>query len=241
MNRDNIKKLIELIKINGQEKFNMRVFIGEFCDSRVELKPWERRIQMTYEAELKILADKNPDQSTPLFKCNTGGCIAGFATAIATDYKNIFTQDEKEFEEITKIFGNDLPHVYVSKENVQESSPKWFDVDRYKTCSVAEKFPSISNKFLGLSKEEGVNLYMADGYSVWKYLIDIEHPDFTNLEMNEEFDREYNQWDETDVSAELTSVTSDNAIKVLKMYLSGELLLANEDGYPELITAFSTK
>jgi hypothetical protein len=84
MNKQNLQRVIDAIKFDGQKKFNMAAFIGKLNDDR-----WEE-----YVFEDDELASKYPvsrvrlvDEGTNMFNCTSMGCIAGFATAIANDWK----------------------------------------------------------------------------------------------------------------------------------------------------------
>ena len=103
-------------------------------------------------------------------------------------------------------------------------------------------YEKISNEYLGLTFTEGSNLYYAEHFSIWKFL-KYNHPDFSNLDidMNNAWNGDYDEYpddycyeDDDDVSIDLNSISPEMAIKALEMVMSGELLLANEDGKPEL-------
>ena len=84
MNKKNIQRLIDAIRFDGQKKFNMNLFIG--------------KLEGSYETkevfELGQLASKYKptrvsyiEEGTDIFNCTSMGCIAGFATALANDWK----------------------------------------------------------------------------------------------------------------------------------------------------------
>jgi hypothetical protein len=84
MNKENMQKVIDAIKFDGQKKFNMSAFIGKLLQDN-----WEK-----YVFEDDELASKYPasrvlriDEGTDIFNCTSMGCIAGFATAIANEWK----------------------------------------------------------------------------------------------------------------------------------------------------------
>lgn len=84
MNKENMQKLIDAIKFDGQKKFNMSAFIGKLNDDRFE----------HYVFEDDELASKYPasrvlriEEGTDIFNCTSMGCIAGFATALANNWK----------------------------------------------------------------------------------------------------------------------------------------------------------
>jgi hypothetical protein len=84
MNKENMQKLIDAIKFDGQKKFNMSAFIGKLNDEAFE----------HYVFEDDELASKYPasrvlriEEGTDIFNCTSMGCIAGFATALANNWK----------------------------------------------------------------------------------------------------------------------------------------------------------
>lgn len=84
MNKENMQKLIDAIKFDGQKKFNMSAFIGKLNQEKHE----------HYVFEGNELASKYPvvrvayiEEGTDIFNCTSMGCIAGFATALANNWK----------------------------------------------------------------------------------------------------------------------------------------------------------
>ena len=84
MNKENMQKLIDAIKFDGQKKFNMSAFIGKLNYEHHE----------KYVFEKDELASKYPavrvnlvEEGTDIFNCTSMGCIAGFATALANNWK----------------------------------------------------------------------------------------------------------------------------------------------------------
>jgi hypothetical protein len=84
MNKENLQRVIDAIKFDGRKKFNMNVFIGKLNHEHHE----------TYVFEDDELASGYPatrvtrvDEGTDIFNCTSMGCIAGFATAIANEWK----------------------------------------------------------------------------------------------------------------------------------------------------------
>ena len=84
MNKENMQKLIDAIKFDGQKKFNMSAFIGKLNYEHHE----------NYVFEGHELASKYPavrvnlvEEGTDIFNCTSMGCIAGFATALANNWK----------------------------------------------------------------------------------------------------------------------------------------------------------
>jgi hypothetical protein len=84
VNKENMQKLIDAIKFDGQKKFNMSAFIGKLNYEHHE----------KYVFEKDELASKYPavrvnlvEEGTDIFNCTSMGCIAGFATALANNWK----------------------------------------------------------------------------------------------------------------------------------------------------------
>ena len=84
MNKENINKLIEAIKFDGKTKFNMSVFLGKLTGEHSEFEVFNRgRLASKYNASR--ITSVTP--GTDIFNCTSMGCIAGFATALANDWK----------------------------------------------------------------------------------------------------------------------------------------------------------
>lgn len=145
------------------------------------------------------------DIGKDIFDCKTTACIAGFATALSCNW--------------------------VVNEQLSNINGTWYE--------------KISNEYLGLTFTEGSNLYYAEHFSIWKFL-KYNHPDFSGLriDMDNFWNGDYDEYDEYDAGdqfeddedapIDLNSITPDMAIKALEMIMSGELLLDNGDGEPEL-------
>jgi hypothetical protein len=119
MNKENINKLIEAIKFDGKTKFNMSVFLGKLTGDYSEFEVFNRgRLASEYEASR--ITSVTP--GTDIFNCTSMGCIAGFATAIANNWKapewliddepmahiNMFEQTSNEFLGFTYHEGRNL-------------------------------------------------------------------------------------------------------------------------------------
>jgi len=84
MNKENLKTLIEAIKFDGKTKFNMSVFLGKLNSDYSESLVFNRgRLASEYPATRVT----SVVPGTNMFNCTSMGCIAGFATAIANDWK----------------------------------------------------------------------------------------------------------------------------------------------------------
>ena len=97
MNKENIAKLIKAIEFDGQAKFNMSSFIGKITDST-----FDKTKDYAYSKHVSVVHIE--DLTTDLFNCNSVGCIAGFATAVANDWKNPFVNIENTGEHISYYF-----------------------------------------------------------------------------------------------------------------------------------------
>ena len=84
MNKQNIQRLIDAIRFDGKKKFNMNLFIGKLEGS------YETREVFEYG---KLASQYKPtrvsyiEEGTSMFNCTSMGCIAGFAAALANDWK----------------------------------------------------------------------------------------------------------------------------------------------------------
>jgi hypothetical protein len=84
MNKDNLKTLIEAIKLDGRTKFNMSVFLGKLNTDYFEADVFEHgELASGYSASRVT----SVIPGTNMFNCTSMGCIAGFATAIANNWK----------------------------------------------------------------------------------------------------------------------------------------------------------
>lgn len=84
MNKDNLKTLIEAIKLDGRTKFNMSVFLGKLSTDYFEADVFEHgELASGYSASRVT----SVIPGTNMFNCTSMGCIAGFATAIANNWK----------------------------------------------------------------------------------------------------------------------------------------------------------
>lgn len=119
MNKENLNKLIEAIKFDGKTKFNMSVFLGKLTGDHSEFEVFNRgRLASKYTASR--ITSVTP--GTDIFNCTSMGCIAGFATAIANNWKapewliddepmahiNMFEQTSNEFLGFTYQEGRNL-------------------------------------------------------------------------------------------------------------------------------------
>ena len=84
MNKDNLKTLIETIKFDGKTKFNMSVFLGKLSSDYSESKVFEHGVLASGYSATRVTSVV---PGTDMFNCTSMGCIAGFATAIANDWK----------------------------------------------------------------------------------------------------------------------------------------------------------
>jgi hypothetical protein len=198
MNKENMQRVIDAIKFDGQKKFNMSAFIGKLNDERFE----------KYVFEDDALASKYPasrvnriDEGTDIFNCTSMGCIAGFATAIASEWK----------------------------------APSWLAIDDHSVQMGS--FEETSNRFLGITHQEGKNLYYGDGNCIWKWLMENE-PERYDLELEEygsmdAANEEGIEWWENELAIDFSTIDYLTAVDVLTRIMNGEIGLAdiNEEPY----------
>jgi len=84
MNKVNMQRLIDAIKFDGQKKFNMQLFIGKL-ESEYQAKEVFELGQ--FASRYKPTRVSYIEEGTDIFNCTSMGCIAGFATALANDWK----------------------------------------------------------------------------------------------------------------------------------------------------------
>lgn len=186
MKKQNIAKLIEAIKVDGDIRFNMSTFLGKITNPS-----FKRENDLVHDQPTKAIP-LNEIPTTNLFNCDSVGCIAGFATAVANDWKNPFLA----------INDDDIGNLSIY-------------------------FEQAANDFLGLSEEEGKNLYYGDGTSIWKFLLWVEDDRFSELQLQdyETFDY-YNEWDSNEISIALTTIKPKHAITLLEMLINDEIALS---------------
>jgi hypothetical protein len=200
MNKENMQKVIDAIKFDGQKKFNMSAFIGKLLQDN-----WEK-----YVFEDDELASKYPasrvlriDEGTDIFNCTSMGCIAGFATAIANEWK----------------------------------APKWLSVDNH--SEQMNGFEQTSNNFLGLTYQEGKNLYYGDDNCIWKWLMhneperyDLSLEDYGSMDNANE---EGIEWWESELTIDFASIDYLTAVDVLTRIMNEEIGLADINKTPYYI------
>jgi len=99
MNKENIEKLIKAIEFDGKHKFNMATFVGEVDRESLTENDY------VYNQLVNVIFEMEDFTSTDLFNCDSVGCIAGFATAVANDWKNPFLNlSGKEGKEHTSYY-----------------------------------------------------------------------------------------------------------------------------------------
>jgi len=200
MNKENMQKVINAIKFDGQKKFNMSAFIGKLLQDN-----WEK-----YVFEDDELASKYPasrvlriDEGTDIFNCTSMGCIAGFATAIANEWK----------------------------------APKWLSVDNH--SEQMNGFEQTSNNFLGLTYQEGKNLYYGDDNCIWKWLMhneperyDLSLEDYGSMDNANE---EGIDWWDSELTIDFASIDYLTAVDVLTRIMNEEIGLADINKTPYYI------
>jgi hypothetical protein len=84
MNKENLQRVIDAIKFDGRKKFNMNVFLG-----KLDAHHYEERVFNGTDSASEYSATRVNlvEEGTDIFNCTSMGCIAGFAAAIANDWK----------------------------------------------------------------------------------------------------------------------------------------------------------
>jgi acetone carboxylase gamma subunit len=102
-NQENFKKLIEAIEFNGQRSFNMTTFLASVSDDVRQNFSYTHEIARS-NLRNEIFSPTSDNlfvQETSDFNCSTVGCIAGFATAVALNWKQPkwIEGDSREYSE----------------------------------------------------------------------------------------------------------------------------------------------
>ena len=84
MNKANMQRLIDAIRFDGQKKFNMNLFIGKLENDYLVKEVFELG---QLASKYKPTRVSYIEEGTSMFNCTSMGCIAGFATALANDWK----------------------------------------------------------------------------------------------------------------------------------------------------------
>ena len=193
MNKQNMQRLIDAIKFDGQKKFNMNLFIGKL-ESEYQIK------EVFEHGELASIYKPTRvsyiEEGTNMFNCTSMGCIAGFATALLHDWK----------------------------------SPSWLAEDN--ASMHVGMFEQDANNFLGFTREEGRNLYFADGKSIWKWLQYIEEGKYPELGLEEyssmdDANEDGMEWDHEDLYADFNTIDYLTAVDVLTRIMNEEIGLAS--------------
>lgn len=202
MNKQNMQRLIDAIKFDGQKKFNMQLFIGKL-ESEYQIK------EVFEHGELASIYKPTRvsyiEEGTNMFNCTSMGCIAGFASALANDWK----------------------------------APNWLAEDN--ASAHVGMFEKEANSFLGLTHEEGRNLYFADSKSIWKWLQYVEEAKYPELSLedynsiDDAYDEGDMQWWDDDLYADFSSIDYLTAVDVLTRIMNGEIGLADINYEPYYI------
>jgi len=195
MNKDNMKLLVKAIEAN-KKQFNMAVFL-----SHVDI-PLNENSYQSDRVQYEFI-----DVGTKLFDCNSVGCIAGFATALANNWT-------------------------MPKSEEKDDGSDWLI-----KMNQMKLFSTEANNFLGLTKSEGDNLYSAGECCIWKYLyyFDNKYPlemDYSNRVNGDADEDDMESWDNDNLFINMNSISPDTAIDVLNRIIDGEIILANEYGEP---------
>jgi len=196
VNKDNFKKLIDAINFDGKAKFNMQCFIGKLS---VTSEFIENSIINGNDLASEFSAHQiDWVETTDLFNCNSVGCIAGFATALANDWKTPEWLKPTEYDK--KLF---------------QGYQNW-----------APDFEEAANEFLGLSKKQGQKLYYNTDDCVWKYLRYWESSRYPELQYLDD-DDDINDWDDEDVEIDFSTIDYKTAVDVLTRIMNEEIILGD--------------
>ena len=210
MNKDNMQKVIDAIKFDGAKKFNMSVFVGklEYEDDEISVFENDELAHKFPVHRVRVI-----HEGTDLFNCTSMGCIAGFATAVANQWKTPEWLDPK----------------------FQENNP-----DR-STYDMVRDFEKTSNSFLDLTSGQGKKLYYADHDSLWKYLRYYESNRYPELkyegEENGEADEiveQYCDWDDDNYEIDFLTIDYKTAADVLTRIMNEEIFLGENYGDIEI-------
>lgn len=202
MNKQNMQRLIDAIKFDGQKKFNMSLFIGKL-EGSYEIREVFEHGQIA--SKYKPTRVTYIEEGTSMFNCTSMGCIAGFASALANDWKapnwlseddasehvSMFEKEANEFLGLTQAQGRNLYFADMS------SIWKWLQYVE-------------SDRYCDLSLEEYESLDHALG----------------DADMC---------WDDQDLYADFNSIDYLTAVDVLTRIMNEEIGLANNDGEPYYI------
>lgn len=213
MNKDNFKKLIDAITLDGQFRFNMGCFVGKLLLGGEDEELIKNGDALASDYEINSLQEI---YTTEMFNCDSVGCIAGFATALSNDWK---TPD------------------WIKKVNSSEEDPSAGNVRAH---DLVRLFEEQSNSFLGLTKEQGRRLYYGDTDTVWKYLkyyegLSYEYSDLKYVgedeDENVKWILEHNtNWDDDDYEIFLGSINYKTAAYVLTKIMNGDIVIDPIDG-----------
>ena len=79
-----MQRLIDAIRFDGKKKFNMNLFIGKLENDYLVKEVFELD---QLASKYKPVRVSYIEEGTNMFNCTSMGCIAGFATALANDWK----------------------------------------------------------------------------------------------------------------------------------------------------------
>jgi hypothetical protein len=171
----------------------MNVFIG-----KLNMEQYEERVFNGTDSASEYAASRvlRIEEGTDIFNCTSMGCIAGFATAIASEWK----------------------------------APSWLAIDDHSVQMGS--FEETSNRFLGITHQEGKNLYYGDGNCIWKWLMENE-PERYDLELEEygsmdAANEEGIEWWESELAIDFSTIDYLTAIDVLTRIMNGEIGLADK-------------
>jgi len=202
-----MQTLIDAIDAN-RKHFNMQCFIGQTgfgYDYGNNLQPY----QMNSRSEYTIA------EGTTLFSgCNTVGCIAGFATAIANKW-TMPAETKANMEFYTKTANEFLGF------NYQEGTNLFF-ADQHSVWKLVKSvYGSDSNEN---------NAILPEMYGE----LEFDDESLSRLYVTDEDDSAYTE-DDSEMAIEYKTISPEIAIDVLQRILSGEIILAGLSGTPSFV------
>ncbi len=199
MNKDNFAKLIEAIEKDGRTRFSMSCFLGKIDATEEIINSFlSKNLPIN---TLPVFSLENVE-TTEMFNCDSVGCIAGFATALANDwitpeflqednaiYEEHWQQFEIEANRFLGLTAQESNNLYYSKNTSVWKMVKWFEPERY---------PKLE-----WDEPESVIAFHKSNNQSWRD---------NNAEIN------------------LQSIDYKTAVDVLTRIMNGEIILANNAG-----------
>jgi len=143
MNKNNFKLLIDAIEKDGKLRFNMSSFVGELI---LHDDNYNRLIvNGPNEASYYGVNMLHSVQTTEMFNCNSVGCVAGFAVAIANNWRTPDWLKTKFNDSINSSFENEA-NKFLGLSDGQGKKIYYNDEDslwKYLAFHRVEEFPNL--------------------------------------------------------------------------------------------------